>query len=361
MDYNIVLWPESIAKITGYSAEEAKRLKCYDIFRAHVCPPKSDCPTQHCVQVRQFLKDVAVDVYHKNGDAIHSLVSNAGVYDEYGNPIGAVEIVKNNTVIQKSMDSIGKIIKNIESSSTTLNVEIEKTEKISNTVNERAHESLNGIKAGVQASNSVSKKAGDSSKYAGQIQASMGTINESMGFSLSKISALKGKSEKIIEFVKMIQDISSKTNLLAINASIEAAHAGEAGKGFKVVADGIRELSKNSNESAQSIRATIQEISGLIKETNDSLNVTENDIESGSKNISELLSFVRDIDDSAKTLLNIMSTIENAATATSQLGKEQSATVIEVEKVGKKLSDIAEHLSHEFDTVFKAVQRTDMG
>jgi len=137
MDYNVVFWPESIAKLMGYTEAEAKKMKCYDIFKAHVCPPKMDCPTQNCIKVKQFLKDVAVDVYHKNGSTVHTLVSNAGVYDKDGNTIGAVEIVKDNTVIQSSMNSIGQIIKNIESASSDLNVSIDKTENISKKVNEK--------------------------------------------------------------------------------------------------------------------------------------------------------------------------------------------------------------------------------
>jgi PAS domain S-box-containing protein len=83
MNYNIVLWPDAIAKLTGYSEAEAKKLKCYEIFKACVCPPVSECPTQNCIKVKQFLRDVAVDVYHKSGTTIHSLVSNAGVYDKF--------------------------------------------------------------------------------------------------------------------------------------------------------------------------------------------------------------------------------------------------------------------------------------
>jgi PAS domain S-box-containing protein len=361
MDYNVVLWPDSIAKMMGFSAEEAKKMKCYEIFRASVCPPKSDCPTEHCIHVRQFLKDVAVDVYHKNGDTIHALVSNAGIYDEDGTVLGAVEIVKNNTVIQKSMDTIGQLIKNIESASITLNEAIDKTETISQEVNKKARESLESVKNGVNASTNVSEKARNSSDYAGNVQTNMATINESMGISSLKISALKEKSEKVIEFVKMIQEISSKTNLFAINASIEAAHAGESDRGFKVVADGIRELSKNSSESAHSIQETIREIVALIQETIVSIEITGKNISSGTSHITELLTFVTEINESSKVLLSIMNVIENAAAATSKFGDEQSITVIEVDKIGNELSEIAEKLRQEFEIVFKAMQRADMG
>jgi PAS domain S-box-containing protein len=358
MDYNITFWSDAIAKLTGYSASEAKKLKCYDVFKANVCPPNHDCPTQKCIMLKNFLRDAAVDVYHKSGGTIHSLVSNAGIYDENGNPIGAVEIVKDNTVVKKSMESISETIQKIDVVSNSLNAAMEKVQNFSQKVNENSSEALASIEKGVKTGINVSGKTGASSKYTGSVQKNMQNINESMKFTVDKISALKTKSELIVEFIKVIQDISAKTNLLAINASIEAAHAGESGRGFKVVADGIRELSKNSQESALSIRTTISEIHGLIEDTTSSMNVTEKDIESGTSTISGLLSFVNEIASSINELMNMIHTIESTAGATSEMIGEQHKYVSNVSNVGNELSAIAKKLSSE---VMKVVQYTNMG
>jgi len=361
MDYNIILWPDSIAKLTGYSAEEAKRLKCYQMFKACVCPPKADCPTQGCIKTKQFLKDVAVDVYHKNGSTIHSLVSNAGIYDEKGNPIGAVEVVKNNTDIQKSMNSIGQLIKDMDSSLGDLAGVSQKVSGISDNLSEHASESLSNIKNGDKACVSVNEKVGHSSSHAGRVQTNMQTINGSMKSSVEKISVLKSKSETIFKVIAVIQRIAFETNLLAINASIEAAHAGEVGKGFGVVADGVKKLAVDSSQSAESIKGTIQEIIELVKETTNSLNTTEKDIEAGTNSIAELLKFVNEIDGAVKTLVEIMSNIQRGASATSQLSGEQNTSVGEVNGISRNLSDISHNLTHEFDRVVKAVQRQNMG
>jgi PAS domain S-box-containing protein len=361
MDYNVILWPEAIAKLTGYSESEAKTLKCYDMFKACVCPPGRQCPTQQCIQSRQFLKDVAVDVYHKNGSTVHTLVSNAGVYDKEGNPIGAVEIVKDNTVIQASMKSIGEIIKHIDGLATELATAFDKVNASNGIVNEKTAESLKNVKIGVDSTNNMFGKAENSSKHANSVHNNMKGINESMKFSVDKISALKEKSENIIKIVSVIQEISAKTNLLAINASIEAAHAGESGRGFKVVADGIRELSRNSSESATSIKQTIQEIMVLVTEATKSLNVTEHNIEAGTNNISELLMFVKEIDEASKMLMGTIGSIEDAVNTAGQLGAEQTTSVTAVSKDSKELSEIAKKLTVEFDRVFNAIQHTNMG
>jgi methyl-accepting chemotaxis protein len=128
-----------------------------------------------------------------------------------------------------------------------------------------------------------------------------------------------------------------------------------------VVADGIRELSKISDDSAKSIQTAINEIHGLINESTESFNVTEKNIESGTSNIAELLTFVNDIADSIKELMNVIHTIESAATTSTELLRDQNKSVAEVSNVGNELSEIAKNLTHEFDVVFKAIQHMDMG
>jgi methyl-accepting chemotaxis protein len=236
-----------------------------------------------------------------------------------------------------------------------------KVNNSSQKVNKNSNESLNDIKKGVETGNSVGEKAGESSHYAGSVQANMKNINESMKFSIEKISSLKEKAENISGFIKIIQDISSKTNLLAINASIEAAHAGESGRGFKVVADGIRELSKTSEDSAKSIQSAINEIHSLINESTASFNNTERNIEAGTTNMSGLLRFVNDIANSIKELMYVIHAIESTAATSSELVGEQNKLVTDVSNTGNELSEIAKKLTGEFDTVFRAIQHTDMG
>ncbi len=119
---------------------------------------------------------------------------------------------------------------------------------------------------------------GDGAKAVGNMSTAMGEINDS--------------AEKISRIIKTIEDIAFQTNLLALNAAVEAARAGEAGKGFAVVADEVRNLAQRS---AQAARDTTELIEGTVTRVKHGTDIAEEldksfkEIESGSSTVSRLI------------------------------------------------------------------------
>lgn len=105
--------------------------------------------------------------------------------------------------------------------------------------------------------------------------------------------------------VGIIQDISSQTNLLGLNASIEAARAGEYGRGFSVVAEEIRNLSNTSKESIDKIDMIIKRISNSITSIDKSLNSASNISQNQSAAIEEIAASIQELNSTAKVLEEI--------------------------------------------------------
>jgi flagellar hook-basal body complex protein FliE len=104
------------------------------------------------------------------------------------------------------------------------------------------------------------------------------------------------------EILKFIQSISSQTNLLGLNAAIEASRAGDNGKGFSVVAQEIRKLSKSSSESVKKIDSVLKEISGSMELVTNSINKSNSSFEAASSAIEEITSSIQELASTAEVL-----------------------------------------------------------
>ena len=135
----------------------------------------------------------------------------------------------------------------------------------------------------------------------------------------SAIQELDSSSKRISEIVDMIKTIAGQTNLLALNAAIEAARAGEHGRGFAVVADEVRKLAEQSEHAAKEITELIAENNGNIRQTVEVMDVQKSRVGEG----------VAQVREAGRQFAEIASLVEELSAQVRDISEEVSGTVAE--------------------------------
>ena len=292
----------------------------------------------------------------KIGSSIQNVGVNANAMEDIGN-----ELASNMTETASAVHEISANIDGVKQQALSQSASVTETaatvEEIIRTIKQLNTSIENQAASVAQSSSAVEEMAANIASITQTLDKTNDVIKtlaaatadgkETISGSTAVTQKIAEESGGLLEASNVIQHIASQTNLLAMNAAIEAAHAGEAGKGFAVVADEIRKLAEESSTQGKTITATLKTLSGEIgtlsassKTAGEKFNAIFNLSEQVKDMSSRLMEAMKEQENGSREVLGAIKTI-NAVTNEVQAGSGEMLRGGEgVAKEMRKLDDL---------------------
>jgi methyl-accepting chemotaxis protein len=201
-----------------------------------------------------------------------------------------------------------------------------------------AHDVAGNAQKAADSAGSADHRAEEGAGIVSQTSGSIGELSTALDGTVETINELANYSNNIVSILTVITGIAEQTNLLALNAAIEAARAGEQGRGFAVVADEVRALASRTQDSTKEIQKMIDQLQSGVKRAEETINKSKSqasDAAGIASKADEALSAIRE---NIKEINNMNLQIATAA-------EQQSATTEEINRNTTNIRDITQQVS----------------
>lgn len=294
--------------------------------------------------IRSMINDISNISETLKGQAESSTSVSGGLYE------ASLKQSKNIDELNGTVDQLSASVQEIAESATALALVVSDTRDSSNNAEDKMNVTVEVAEAG----KNDMQKVGEA----------MGLIEQSINGLQESIDKVGAASQEINKIVGMIGEIADETNLLALNASIEAARAGDAGKGFAVVATEIGSLATNSNQSVQKIQTLINEVTSLVGETVDKAKGSVDEINTSSRLVHQAVTTFdtiydnivdanRVVNDMAANMLKVADVSTNVASIT----EEQAASAELISRNAGNIASESKNITDDSEKVAETARK----
>ncbi|WP_291329547.1 methyl-accepting chemotaxis protein [Desulfovibrio sp. UCD-KL4C] len=384
----VIMANTAMSELSALNEEELKSSTCTDVFRNTSCDSEQ-CSVHMCRKSgKQEIADVIKMQDPAKNDVYIQSVSDS-LKDKNGQLLGYVTVARNVTdlvIKEQNINEQLERINDVNTSTAEVSGNIyrysEDLEKEMTSVNESvgvqhqrlaetstAMEQMNvSVLAVAESASSASSKslntrdmAQDGANIVGETRDAITAVRNQTDTLNNIMDQLGAEAQSIGGVLGVINDIADQTNLLALNAAIEAARAGEAGRGFAVVADEVRKLAEKTVDATKEVEAVIKGIQDRAKSSKKLTSETSSLVvvaaESAEKSGSSLKAIVELADESAADVSNIAAAAEEQSASSEEINRamqdvnELALSVSErVKDSAKSLTDLVK-LAEELDEI----------